>query len=142
LLISGGLISSGLLEIYFGYRESQEHLNLFNREVATGTVFKIVRFVQEIETMLTAVPKSPDVVVKGLSPEYRFELRKLFLLAPAVTDAVALDAAGVYVLGLRVCGLRFRRSRQIPLPNLPSLQGRQGRSYLVQSIWFGVLNRT
>jgi signal transduction histidine kinase/HAMP domain-containing protein len=129
LLISGGLISSGLLEIYFGYRESQEQLNLFNREVAAGTAFKIERFVQEIETMMTAVTKSPDVVVKGLSHEYRFELRRLFLLAPAITDAVAVDAAG---------SIRARASRLRPtfskvdadLATEPAfLQGMQGRSY-------------
>jgi GAF domain-containing protein len=129
LLISGGLISSGLLELYFGYRESQEQLNLFNREVAAGAAFKIERFVQEIETMMTAVTKSPDIVVKGLSPEYRFELRKLFLLAPAVTDAVALDAAGS--IRARASRLRptFSKIEADPATEPAFLQGRQGRSY-------------
>ena len=129
LLISGGLISSGLLEIYFGYRESQEQLNLFNREVAAGAAFKVERFVQEIETMMTAVTKSPDIVVKGLSHEYRFELRRLFLLAPAITDVVALDAAGS--IRARASRLRptFSKVEADPATEPAFLQGRQGRSY-------------
>ena len=79
--------------------------------------------------MMIAVTKSPDIVVKGLSHGYGFELRRLFLLAPAITDAVALDAAG---------NVRARASRLRPtfskvdsdLAAKPAfLESRQGRSY-------------
>jgi hypothetical protein len=34
VLISGGLITSGLLEIYFRYHENREHVALMQRDVA------------------------------------------------------------------------------------------------------------
>jgi signal transduction histidine kinase len=129
LLISGGLITSGFLEVYFRYRESREQLDLFNQEVAAGAAFKIERFVQEIETLMKAATKNRDIVVKGLSQEYRFELKRLFLLAPAITDAVAVDAAGV--VRVRASRLRTVLSKvDGDLATSPAfLQGKQGRSY-------------
>jgi signal transduction histidine kinase len=129
LLISGGLTASGLLEVYFRYRESREQLDLFNQEVAAGAAFKIARFVQEIETLMRAATKSRDIILKGLSQEYRFELRRLFLVAPAITDAVVIDTAGV--IRARASRLRTVFSKlDVDLVASPAfLQGRQGRSY-------------
>ena len=44
LLIAGGLITSGLLETYFRYHESQEHLAILQREAAAVAAVKIERF--------------------------------------------------------------------------------------------------
>jgi HAMP domain-containing protein len=94
-LVAGGLITSGLLEIYFRYFESKEEISQLQREVAAGAAFKIEKFVQEIERTTRGATKSREVVTKGLSPEYEFELRKLLLNAPPVTEAVAMDEAGL-----------------------------------------------
>ena len=94
LLISGGLITSGLLEIYFRYFENLEQIGLLQREVALGASFKIDQFAQEIERTMKGVTKSRQIVLKGLTPEYKFELRKLLLISPPITEAVAIDAAG------------------------------------------------
>jgi signal transduction histidine kinase len=117
------------LEVYFRYRESREQLDLFNQEVAAGAAFKIERFVQEIETLMKAATKNRDIVLKELSQEYRFELRRLFLVAPAITDAVAVDAAGI--AQARFSRLRTAFSKvDADLASSPAfLQGRQGRSY-------------
>jgi len=95
ILIGGGLITSGLLEIYFRYKESLEHLSLLQQEVTTGVAFKIERFIQEIQSTMKAATRSREVALKGLSPEYKFELQKLLLIEPAITEAVALDAHGI-----------------------------------------------
>ncbi|MEE9239595.1 MAG: ATP-binding protein [bacterium] len=94
LLISGGLITSGLLEIYFRYFENLEQIGLLQREVALGASFKIEQFAQEIKRTMKGVTKSRQIVLKGLTPEYKFELRKLLLIAPPITEAVAIDKAG------------------------------------------------
>ncbi|MEK6602224.1 MAG: cache domain-containing protein, partial [Candidatus Binatota bacterium] len=94
ILIGSGLITSGLLEIYFRYQESLEDLALLQQEVAAGVAFKIEQFVQEIEGTMKAATRSRDIAPKGLTPEYRFELEKLLLIAPAITEALALDAHG------------------------------------------------
>ncbi|MBI3062352.1 MAG: hypothetical protein HYY83_10310, partial [Deltaproteobacteria bacterium] len=94
VLVGGGLIASGVLEIYFRYQESREQLALLQQEVAAGAAVKIERFVQEIHNTLKGATKSREIAPKGLTPEFRFELEKLLLIAPAVTEAVALDENG------------------------------------------------
>ena len=94
LLIGGGLIASGLVEIYFRYQENQEQLARLQREIASGAAFKIDHFVQEIHNTLKGATKSREIASKGLTTEFRFELEKLLLIAPAVTEAMALNDSG------------------------------------------------
>lgn len=94
LLISGGLVTSGLVEIFFRYQESREQLALLQQEVATGAAFKIERFVQEILNTLKGAARSREIAPKGLTSEFRFELERLLFVAPAVTEAIALDENG------------------------------------------------
>ncbi|HEX9455807.1 MAG TPA: ATP-binding protein [Candidatus Binatia bacterium] len=94
LLVGGGLVASGMIEIYFRYQESQQHLAELQREVAAGAAVKIERFVQEIHNTLKGATRSREIAPKGLTPDFRFELEKLLLIAPAVTEAVALDREG------------------------------------------------
>ena len=94
-LIGGGLIASGALEVYFTYRDSREHLAVLQREVTAGVAFKIERFMQELERMMLAATKSRDIAVHGLTPEYKFELDRLLLVAPAITSAMANGPDGV-----------------------------------------------
>src|SRR3972149_2723903 len=77
LLITFGLIISGLIEIAFRYQESRDHVILLQQEVAAGAAFKIERFTREIEGMMKAATKSREIAYKGLAPEYQFALRKL-----------------------------------------------------------------
>jgi signal transduction histidine kinase len=95
LLIAGGLISSAIVEIFFRYRESQEHIALLQKEGAAVAAVKIERFVQDITTAIKASTKSREVMEGTVSPEYKFELKRLLYLAPAITEAVALDISGV-----------------------------------------------
>src|SRR5512145_2101575 len=94
LLVGGGLVVSGMIEIYFRYQESQVHLAELQREVATGAAVKIERFIQEIHNTLKGATRSREIAPKGLTNEFRFELEKLLLIAPAITEAVALDRNG------------------------------------------------
>ncbi|MGH7845703.1 MAG: GAF domain-containing protein [Candidatus Binatia bacterium] len=94
VLISGGLITSGAVEIYFRYQESREHLAQLQQEVASAAAFKIESFVQEIERAMRGATKSREIAPKGLASEYRFELEKLLLIAPAITEVVAMDMNG------------------------------------------------
>ena len=95
LLIAGGLISSAALEIYFRYRESQEQIALLEQQAAAVAALKIERFVQDIVTAIKSSTKSREVMQGRVSPEYRFELKRLLYLTPAITEAMALDIDGV-----------------------------------------------
>ena len=106
VLISGGLITSGLSELYFRYRESAADLMRLQQEITSGAASKIEQFVQEIERTTRGATKSREITENGLSPEYRFELRRLLVIAPAITEAVAIDSDGK----CRVAVSRFGRA--------------------------------
>lgn len=105
VLISGGLITSGVSEIYFRYCESAADVVRLQQEITSGAAWKIEQFVQEIERTTRGAAKSREITEKGLSPEYQFELRRLLVIAPAITEAVAIDSDGVS----RVAVSRFLR---------------------------------
>ena len=65
ILLGGGLITSGLLEIYFRYRESHENVNLLQQEVAAAAAFKTEQFIQQIEAALRTATKSPEIARRG-----------------------------------------------------------------------------
>ena len=94
LLVSGGLMSSGAVELVFRYRESIEGIGALQREMAQGVAFKIQQFVQDIEKTLRASTQTPEIVTGGLTEAYRFQLIKLLRVAPAITTATAVDDAG------------------------------------------------
>ena len=129
ILISGGLITSGILEIYFHYQESREQLSLLQQEVASGAAFKIEQFIHEIEAAMRATTKSRELAERGLTRGYRFELKKLLYLEPAVTEVVAVDIQNrvrVYVSRL-TSDLQSRRD----LPGSQAFaQAKEGRAYL------------
>lgn len=129
MLIGGGMIASGLLEIYFRYYESQEQIALVQGEVATGAVLKIAQFILEIEGQMKAATVSREIANQGLSPQYKFELMKLLSVVPAIAEVIAVDAHGVP----RVHVSRFRAilpDAEQDYSNVASiLQAKQGASY-------------
>jgi GAF domain-containing protein/HAMP domain-containing protein len=129
LLVGGGLTVSGLVEIYFRYQESQLHLAELQREIAAGAAVKIERFVQEIHNTLKGATRSREIAPRGLTTEFRFELEKLLLIAPAVTEAVALNNKGQ----IQVQASRLRTVLPDAKKNFaisPAFtQAKQGKSY-------------
>lgn len=94
LLVSSGLLTSGVVELFFRYRESVEGIWALQREMAQGAAFKIQQFVQDIEKTMRASTQTPDIVTAGLTQAYRFQLLKLLKVTPAITTATVLDANG------------------------------------------------
>jgi len=95
IIICAGLTTSGLLEVYFSHQENLDRFGLTQKEIAASTAFKIEQFVQETERTLRAATRSREIVRDGLSIAYKWELRRLLVNAPAVTEAVAFDVHGV-----------------------------------------------
>src|SRR5207245_6164675 len=94
VLVSGGLITSSAVELFFRYRESVEGIWSLQREVARGAAIEIQQFVRDIEHTLWAATQTSDIVATGLTDAYRFQLDKLLKVTPAITTAVALDPTG------------------------------------------------
>jgi signal transduction histidine kinase len=95
ILLAGGLITSGLWEIYFRYEEIRENIASVQRGAAADAAFRIDQFILQIQQLLVAATRSREVTAKGLSPDYRFELERLLLGAPAVTEVVAVNMEGI-----------------------------------------------
>jgi signal transduction histidine kinase len=129
VLISCGLIISGVSELYFRYRESAADLVRLQQEITSGAASKIEHFIQEIERTTRGAAKNREITAKGLSPEYRFELRRLLAIAPAITEAVAIDSDGIARVAVS------RLTRVLPVDEtidstLPALQlAKEGKSY-------------
>jgi signal transduction histidine kinase len=95
LLIAGGLIASGVLETYFRYRESMEQLAFQQREAANVAALKIQTFIHDIETAMKAATKYQNTGGQEITADYEFELKKLFYLAPAITEAAVVSVDGI-----------------------------------------------
>lgn len=94
VLVSGGLLTSGAVELFFRYRESVASIWVLQQEMAQGAAFKIQQFVQDIEKTTRASTQTPDIVAAGLTQAYRFQLSKLLKVTPAITTVTVLDANG------------------------------------------------
>ena len=129
LLIAGGLITADLLEIYFRYMEGLDQIGLTQQQAAIGTALQIERFIQDVATTMKAITKSPDIRSSTKKIDYEFELKRLFFLAPAITEALVLDAEGV--VKARVS--RFRAVSPLLKRDLSQSaafrQSSQGKSY-------------
>jgi signal transduction histidine kinase len=128
-LISGGLITSGLSELYFSYWESTADLARLQQEIAAGAASKIEQFVLEIERTIRGATKSQEITDKGLSPEYQFELRRLLVIVPAITEAMAIDSEGIAQVAVSRFKSVLPRGKKIDSA-LPTLAlAREGKSY-------------
>ena len=135
VLIAGGLISAGLLEIYFRYKEGLEQIGFTQQEAAIGSALRVERFIQDIATTMKAITKSPDIRSSKKRIDYEFELKRLFFLAPAITEALVLDTEGV----IRARVSRFRAVSPLLKKDLSQSaafrQSSQGKSYF-GSVYF------
>jgi signal transduction histidine kinase len=93
-LVSGALLASGLMEIYFSYQENKRALVRIQREKALAAASKIERFVKEIERQINWIVPSPWGAHAVTPDQLRLEYLKLLRQVPAVTEISYLDPAG------------------------------------------------
>src|SRR6201982_131131 len=86
------LLSNGLFEIIFSYREHTKSLIRIQREQAEGAAEKIGHFIKEIENQIgwdTRLPWSASTI-----EQRRFDGQRLLRQVPAITELTQLDASG------------------------------------------------
>jgi signal transduction histidine kinase/CheY-like chemotaxis protein len=93
VLISGALLTSGLVEAYFVYEENQAAVIRLQRERAVAAASTIEQFLRETERVLGwVVLPSP---AGALAPEQRrLDYDRLLQLAPSIQDVRYVDATG------------------------------------------------
>src|SRR5688572_31360606 len=94
LLVSGGLVASGAIGLYFSYQETRNSLVSLQREKALTAAVRIEQFLRDIESQLgwTALP---HVALDGDAAKNReIDFLKLLRQAQAVTEVAHLDEQG------------------------------------------------
>jgi len=93
ILVSGALITSALVEIYFSYQENKAALVAVQREKALAAASKIEQFIREIERQVGWASQS-QVGVPVTLEQRRLDYLRLLRQAPAITEISYLDALG------------------------------------------------
>jgi signal transduction histidine kinase len=91
-LVSGALLASGAIGVYFSYQENKAALASLQREKAVAAAARIGEFMTQVERQL-GFAALPQLGVQGVD-QRRLEFIKLQRLVPSVTEVVQLDAHG------------------------------------------------
>ena len=92
LLVSGGLVASGAIGLYFSYQETHNSLVSLQREKALTASVRIEQFLRDIESQLgwtTQLPWSG-----GSIEQRRFDALRLLRQVPAITELAQVDSSG------------------------------------------------
>jgi signal transduction histidine kinase/CheY-like chemotaxis protein len=91
LLLSLAVLSSGGIGAWFAYRDARALVEELQREKARSAAVRIEQFLRTVELQL----KGALVSTRALDVQARhFELIRLLRIAPSISDAASLDAAG------------------------------------------------
>jgi signal transduction histidine kinase/DNA-binding response OmpR family regulator len=86
------LLSNGLFEIWFSYREHKSALIRIQREQAEAAASKISQFIKEIESQIGWTTQLPWSA--GTIEQRRFDGLRLLRQVPAITELSQLDSRG------------------------------------------------
>ena len=128
-LVSGALVVSGALEIYFSYQENKVALAQLQREKALAAAERIEQFVKEIERQIGWTTHPQLVTGKATLEQRRVEFFRLQRQAPAVTEVSQLDAAGREQLRVSRLAMDMAGSQADFSKDPRFLEAREGRTY-------------
>lgn len=93
-LVSGALLTSGLVEIYFSYQENKSALIRIQREKAEAAASKIEQFINEIERQIGWTIQPRWSARAEVLEQRRFDYLRLLRQVPAITEVSYLDPEG------------------------------------------------
>ncbi|MBI4593260.1 MAG: HAMP domain-containing histidine kinase, partial [Candidatus Rokubacteria bacterium] len=85
-LVSGALLASGAIELYFSYGENKEALVKIQREKALGAAARIEQFVHEIERQIGWTTHPVLATGAAALEQRRVDYFRLLRQVPAVTE--------------------------------------------------------
>ena len=133
LLVGAVLLAGGASDLYFSYYETRDATVALHREKAAAAAIRIEQFIREIEQHVGWTNLLPRVA-DPLAQRY-VEFIKLLRQAPAITDAVWLDARGREQL--RVSRLAMDRVRSgIDFSLTPAYQERSTQAPYRGPVYF------
>ncbi|MGH8678610.1 MAG: cache domain-containing protein, partial [Burkholderiales bacterium] len=94
VLVSGALVVSGLVEIYFSYQENKTALARVQREKAIAAALRIGQFVKELEHDLAWIAQTPWGPHGVTLDQRRLDSLRLLRQVPAITEVSHIDPTG------------------------------------------------
>jgi len=94
VLVSGALVVSGLVEIYFSYKENKSALARIQHEKAAAAAIRIEQFVRELEHDLSWIAQTPWGPRGVPLDQRRLDSLRLLRQVPAITEVSHIDPAG------------------------------------------------
>src|SRR2546427_785387 len=91
-VVGVALLTNGIFEVFFYYREHKAALIRVQREQAEAAAAKIGQFIKEIESQLGWTTQLPWSA--GSIEQRRFDALRLLRQVPAITELAQLDATG------------------------------------------------
>src|SRR5947208_6719221 len=92
-VVAVALLSNGIFEVFFYYREHKAALIRIQHEQAEAAAAKIGQFIKEIESQLGWTPQLPWSA-KSIE-DRRFDALRLLKQVPAITELAQVDSTGV-----------------------------------------------
>ncbi|MGH7304091.1 MAG: GAF domain-containing protein, partial [Candidatus Rokuibacteriota bacterium] len=128
-LVSGALLASGAIELYFSYNENREALVALQREKAVGVAERIDAYIKEIERQISWTTQPQLGAPSAAMYQRRVDYLRLLRQALPITEISHLDAEGkeqlrVSRLAMDVAGSGTDYSRE---PKF--LEAKAGRIY-------------
>jgi len=93
-LVSGALLASGAIEIYFSYYENREALVALQREKAIGVAARIDAYIKEIEQQISWTTQPQLGAAATATYQRRVDNLRLLRQVLAITEISYLDAEG------------------------------------------------
>jgi class 3 adenylate cyclase len=94
MLVSGVLIVSGVVEIYFSYHETKWALLRIQREKAVAAAAAIDRFVKEVEAQMGWTMHASFLAPKEALTQRRSDFLRLLRQVPEITEIAYVDGSG------------------------------------------------
>jgi signal transduction histidine kinase len=91
-VVAVALLSNGIFEVYFYYREHKAALIRIQHEQAVAAAAKISQFIKEIESQLGWTTQLPWSA--GSVEQRRFDALRLLRQVPAITELAQIDSSG------------------------------------------------
>src|SRR3954464_3082068 len=91
-VVAGALLSNGIFEVFFYYREHKAALIRIQHEQAEAAAAKISQFIKEIESQLGWTTQLPWST--GSLENRRFDALRLLRQVPAITELAQVDSTG------------------------------------------------
>jgi signal transduction histidine kinase/HAMP domain-containing protein len=93
-LVSGALVASGALEVYFSYQENKQALVALQREKALGAASRIEQFVKEVERQIGWTTQPSIVAPAAAMEQRRADYFRLLRQVPAITEVSYINPEG------------------------------------------------